>query len=99
MMTTPERGEVVAVTTVDSEPPLLVTHVESDAVRGVLLADLADETIQRLTDTAGDRDQRRQLVDAVQHADLMTFRVPFADLRHRGQPGIQGCHLPQGGRE
>lgn len=31
-MTTPERGEVVAVTTVDSEPPLLVTTVEADAV-------------------------------------------------------------------
>jgi len=98
-VTQPETGEVVAVTTVDSEPPLLVTHVQHSAVRGVLLADLARAMLQRLTDTAGKRDQRRQLVDAVQQTDLMTFRVPFEDLRHRGQPGIQGCHPPQGGSD
>ncbi|MBO4249473.1 hypothetical protein IL252_16825 [Halomicrobium sp. IBSBa] len=96
---TPETGEVVAVTTVDSEPPLLVTHVEADAVRGVLLADLAAGTIEQLNATAGDRDQRRALAQAVQQADSMIFRVPFTDCRHRGEPGIRGCHPPQGGRE
>jgi len=98
-MPTPERGEVVAVTTVESEPRLLVTHVEVNAVRGTLLADLASETIHRLNHTAGDRDQRRQLVDVVQQAELMTFHIPFDDLRRRGEPGIQGCHPPQGGSE
>ncbi len=63
---TPEVGEVVAITTTASEPQLLVTNVEADAVRGVLLADLASETLHRLEHTAGDRQRRRQLATAEQ---------------------------------
>ncbi|MFC7251432.1 hypothetical protein ACFQJ5_16540 [Halomicroarcula sp. GCM10025324] len=43
----PEVGETVAITTADSEPWLLVctVHEDAQAVTGVLVADLADETV------------------------------------------------------
>lgn len=95
----PEVGETVAITTVDSEPWLLVCAVDDDAreVTGVLVADLADETVQRLEESIGDRERRRKLTTAVSSADLMTFAVPREALRHLGSPGIQGCTHPQGG--
>ena len=98
-MTTVEVGEVVTLTELDSEPPLLVLDVDED-LTGALLADLAKETIQRLDATVGDRDARREIVTAVKNADgIMTFAVPPAEVAHRNGPGIQGCAPPQGGAE
>lgn len=100
MTTLPEVGEVVVLTELDSEPRLLVCAVDDDEalVVGTLLADLADETIQRLNASVGDRDRRREVTTAVARADeLMTFAVPVGELRHRGAPGIQGCRHPTAG--
>jgi len=92
-MTAPSVGDVVVLTELDSEPRLLVTVVDGadDEVTGILLADLAEETIQRLEATAGDRQRRRKLTTAIRRAeDLMTFRVPVGELRQRDQPTTQG---------
>jgi hypothetical protein len=99
-MTVPSAGDVVVLTELDSEPRLLVTAVEEagDEVTGVLLADLAEETIQRLDATAGDRQHRRELTTAIRRAaDLMTFRVPVAELRQRDQSATQGRDPLTGG--
>ncbi|NLV12177.1 hypothetical protein [Haloarcula argentinensis] len=91
-MTAPSVGDVVVLTELDSEPHLLVTAVDevADEVAGVLLADLAAETLQRLEATAGDRQRRRKLTTAIRRAeDLMTFRVPVDELRQRDQPTTQ----------
>ena len=99
-MTTPTAGDIVVLTELDSEPHLLVTAVDeaADEVIGVLLADLAAETIQRLDATAGDRQRRQELTTAIRRAeDLMTFRVPVAELRPRDQPPTQGPNSPTGG--
>ncbi|WP_324666061.1 hypothetical protein [Haloarcula sediminis] len=98
-MTAVEVGEVVSLTELDSEPALLVLAVEED-LTGALLADLANETIQRLEATVGDREGRREIAQAVANAeDIMTFAVPPAEVAHRNGPGIQGCGPPQGGGE
>jgi len=98
-MTDVAVGEVVTITELDSEPPLLVLDVDEPLIT-VLLADLAHETIQRLDATVGDRDGRREIVTAVKNADgIMTFAVPPAEVAHRNEPGIQGCGPPQGGTE
>jgi len=99
-MTAPSVGDVVVLTELDSEPRLLVTAVDelADEVTGVLLADLAAETIQRLEATAGNRQRRRKLTTAIRRAeDLMTFRVPVAELRQRDQSATQGRDSLMGG--
>lgn len=92
-MTTPTVGDVVVLTELDSEPPLLVTAVDeaNNDVTGVLLADLAKATIQRLEASADDSQRRQDLTTAIQRTeDLMTFCVPVAELRHRDGPDRQG---------
>lgn len=77
-------GQIVVLTEVDSDPRLLVTAADDDTedVTGVLLADLADDTIQRLEPSVGDRQHCQQLTTAVRRTDdLMTFRVPVDELR------------------
>ncbi|NLV13987.1 MULTISPECIES: hypothetical protein [Haloarcula] len=99
-MTTPSVGDVVAPTELDSEPHLLVTAVDaaSDDVTGVLLADLAEETLQRLEATAGNRQRRRELTTTIRRAeDLMTFRVPVGELRQRNQLATQRSESATGG--
>ncbi|MFU1783191.1 hypothetical protein ACM16X_17625 [Haloarcula japonica] len=54
----PSVGEIVAITTTDSEPRLLVSSVTDDHVSGVLLTDLAAETVQRVEISAGDRQRQ-----------------------------------------
>jgi hypothetical protein len=98
-MTAVEVGEVVTLTELDSEPALFVLDVDED-ITGALVADLADETIQRLEQTTGDRQGRRELAQAVANADaIMTFRVPPAEVAHRDEPGITGCEPVAGGVE
>ncbi|MBX0296786.1 hypothetical protein [Haloarcula nitratireducens] len=79
---TPAVGAVVVLTELDSAPRLLVTAVDNDeTVTGVLLADLAEETRQRLAST-GDRHRREELVLAVtQTTELARFCVPVAECR------------------
>jgi hypothetical protein len=99
-MTVPSVGDVVVLTELDSEPRLLVTAVDeaADEVTGVLLADLAAETLQRLEATAGDRQRRRELTTAIRRADdLMTFRVPVDELRQRDSPATQRSESATGG--
>jgi hypothetical protein len=94
-MTTTEVGEVVRLTTFDSEPALLVLAVEAD-LTGVLLADLAQETIQRLKATIGDRAGRQEIAATVANVEeIMTLTVPVSDVSHRDGAGIQGCTPPQ----
>jgi hypothetical protein len=98
-MTAVEVGEVVSLTELSSAPALLVLDVGED-LTGALLADLAEETRQRLAATTGDRQGRRAVATAVANAgDIMTFRVPPAEVSHRDGPGIQGCTPSQGGVE
>ncbi|MBX0297666.1 hypothetical protein [Haloarcula nitratireducens] len=90
---TPAVGAVVALTELDSEPRLLVTAVDDadNTVTGVLLADLAAETIQRLA-SAGDRHRREELILAVtQTTELARFCVPVEDCRQLDESGFDGA--------
>ncbi|KAA9396670.1 hypothetical protein Har1130_18765 [Haloarcula sp. CBA1130] len=76
----PTAGEIVAITTTDSDPRLLVCTVDDDQITGVLLADLATETIRRLRASEPDTATRRELATAVERADeCMSFTVPTTD--------------------
>ena len=96
----PSVGYVVILTGLDSEPHLLVTAVDEagDGVTGVLLADLAEETVQRLNVLAGNHQRRQELTTAIRRAeDLMTFRVPISELHQRDSPATQGSESLTGG--
>ena len=47
MTARPTVGEIVAITTTDSDPLLLVCRLDDEQVKGVVLADLATETLRR----------------------------------------------------
>ncbi|EMA07872.1 hypothetical protein [Haloarcula marismortui] len=99
-MTIPTVGDVVILTELDSEPHLLVTAIDEadNAVTGVLLADLAAETIERLNATAGNRQRRQKLTTAIRRAeDCMTLCVPVDELRQHNRPTTQGRDSLMGG--
>ncbi|KAA9396569.1 hypothetical protein Har1130_18150 [Haloarcula sp. CBA1130] len=80
MRSQPTVGEIVAITTTDSDPSLLVCAVDAEQVTGVLLADLSTETIHRLRASEPDTATRRELVTAVESADeSMSFTVSTTD--------------------
>ena len=80
MTAQPTAGEVVAITTTDSEPLLLVSSTTDNNVTGVLLADLATETLHRLEVSEPDTATRQELAAAIAQAnDLMSFTVPLTD--------------------
>ena len=80
MTTHPTVGEIVAITTTNSNPLLLVRTVGDEHITGVLLADLATETLQRLRASEYDTPTRRQLGQAIGRTDeLMSFTVPTTD--------------------
>ncbi|EMA31533.1 MULTISPECIES: hypothetical protein [Haloarcula] len=88
----PSVGEIVAITTTDSDPLLLVSTIADDHVTGVLLADLATETLQRLQASEPDTATRQQLAAAIGRTDeLMSFTVPLTDCalveRDSSRPG------------
>lgn len=88
----PTAGEIVAITTTDSDPFLLVCTADADEITGVLLADLATETIRRLQASEPDTATRRELATAVERADeCMSFTVPATDCalieRDNSRPG------------
>jgi hypothetical protein len=88
----PTVGEIVAITTTDSDPRLLVCTVDDERVIGVLLADLSTETIHQLRTSEPDTATRRQVATAVESADEpMLFTVPMTDYarveRDSSRPG------------
>ena len=92
MTTQSTVGEIVAITTTDSDPRLLVCTVDGEHVTGVLLADLATETIRRLQASEPDTATRRELATAVERAEeCMSFTVPTTDCalveRDNSRPG------------
>ncbi|MBX0296966.1 hypothetical protein [Haloarcula nitratireducens] len=90
---TPAVGAVVVLTELDSVPRLLVTTVDdADAtLTGVLFADLAAETRQRLA-SAGDPHRREELVLAVkQTTELARFCVPVEECRQLDGLGFDGA--------
>ena len=92
MMTQPTVGEIVASTTTDSDLRLLVCTVDDDEITGVLLADLATETLHRLRRSDYDTATRRELATAVERAEeCMSFTVPTTDCalveRDNSRPG------------
>ncbi|EMA07843.1 hypothetical protein SAMN05443574_1474 [Haloarcula vallismortis] len=92
MTTQPTVGEIVAITTTDSDPLLLVCSQETELITGVLLADLATETIHRLQASEPDTATRQQLATAVERADgCLSFTVPTTDCafveRDSSRPG------------
>jgi len=100
-MTAPDVGNLVVLTDLDSDPRLLVTAVDDDTddVTGVLLADLAAETIHRLEASMDDHQRRQQVTTAVRRADeLMTFRVPVDELRRWDPPATEQPVSTEGGR-
>ncbi|MBX0297572.1 hypothetical protein [Haloarcula nitratireducens] len=86
----PAVGAIVELAEIDSAPRLLVTTVDdSDTVTGVLLADLAAETRQRLASVDG-RHRRKELVLAMtQTTALARFCVPVAECRQVDVSSIQ----------
>ncbi|RLM41296.1 hypothetical protein DVK00_20125 [Haloarcula sp. Atlit-47R] len=92
MTAQPSVGEIVAITTTDSEPLLLVCHCHEEHAMGVLLADLATETLHRLRASEPDTATRQQLAQAISRTDkLMSFTVPTTDCalveRDSSRPG------------
>jgi hypothetical protein len=88
----PTVGEIVAITTTNSNPLLLVRTVGDEHVTGVLLADLATETLHRLRASEYDTPTRRQLGQAIGRTDeLLSFTVPRTDCalveRDSSRPG------------
>ncbi|GCF16094.1 hypothetical protein Harman_40290 [Haloarcula mannanilytica] len=88
----PTVGEIVAITTTDSDPFLLVCSQDPELITGVLLADLASETVHRLRASEPDTATRRELATAVERADeCMSFTVPRTDCtlveRDSSHPG------------
>jgi|GEM_PF-3992354 len=80
MTAQPTVGEIVAITTTDSEPLLVVCRSTDSHVTGVLLADLATETLHRLQASEPDTATRRELAQAIGRTDeLMSFIVPLTD--------------------
>jgi len=80
MTTHPTVGKIVAITTTNSNPLLLVRTVDDEHVTGVLLADLATEPLRRLRASEPDTTTRRQLAQAIGRTDeLMSFTVPTTD--------------------
>ncbi|KAA9396368.1 hypothetical protein Har1130_18995 [Haloarcula sp. CBA1130] len=76
----PTVGEIVAITTTDSDPRLLVCTADAKQATGVLLADLSTETIHRLRASEPDTATRRQVATAVERADeCLSFTVPLTD--------------------
>ncbi len=69
MTTHPTVGEIVAITTTNSNPLLLVRTVGDEHINGVLLADLATETLHRLRASEYDTPTRRQLGQAIGRTD------------------------------
>jgi len=92
MTAQPTVGEIVAITTTDNEPLLLVCDINDAQATGVLLADLATETLHRLRASEPDTATRRQLAQAIGRTDeLMSFTVPTTDCalveRDSSRPG------------
>ncbi|NHN64727.1 hypothetical protein G9463_15670 [Haloarcula sp. JP-Z28] len=80
MTAPPTVGEIIAITTTDSEPLLLVSRATDEHITGVLLADLATEPLQRLRASKRNTPTRRQLAQAIGRTDeLMSFTVPTTD--------------------
>jgi hypothetical protein len=80
MTTHPTVGEIVAITTTESEPLLVVYRSNDTQATGVLLADLATETLHRLRATEPNTTTRRQLADAIgRTGELMSFTIPLTD--------------------
>ncbi|MBX0297519.1 hypothetical protein [Haloarcula nitratireducens] len=80
----PAVGDVVALTELEHAPRLLVTSVDEneETVTGVLLADLADKTLQRLAASVDDRSHREELVTALRRTTaLARFCVPCPECR------------------
>jgi len=76
----PTVAEIVAITTTDSDPYLLVCTTNDELATGVLLADLATETIHRLRASEPDTATRRELASAIGRADeCMSFTIPTTD--------------------
>jgi hypothetical protein len=76
----PSVGEIVAITTIDSEPLLLVSSATDDDVTGVLLADLPTEPLRRLQASDPGTATRRQLAQALGRTDdRQSFTVPRTD--------------------
>jgi hypothetical protein len=76
----PTVGEIVAITTTESGPLLLASRATNEHITGVLLADLATETLQQLRASERNASIRRQLAQAIgQTDDLMSFTVPLSD--------------------
>ena len=87
----PTVGEIVAITTTDSDPFLLVCHVD-EHVTGVLLSDLATETIRRLRASEPDTATRQELATAVERTDeCLSFTISTTDCalveRDNSRPG------------
>jgi len=70
-----EPGDVVVCTALEWCPHMLVLAVEADRLRTALLADLAQETVQRLR-----RGQTATVVRAIQRAAIETYWVPSDDV-------------------
>jgi len=71
-----EPGTIVVGTALDSQPHFLVVNTDADGVEAVLLADLAQESIQRLrhghTETVTEGARRTDGID--------TYRVPYEEI-------------------
>ncbi|QIO25276.1 hypothetical protein [Haloarcula sp. JP-L23] len=83
-------------TELERAPRLLVTGVDDDAetVTGVLLSELAEETIWRLHASVDDRLHREDVTIAVRRATgLARFCVPWDECRPLEGPGIDGYAL------
>ena len=75
----PTVNEIVAITTTDNDPLLLVSSTIGNHVTGVLLADPATEKIHGLQASESDTATRQKLATVIKQAGaLMSVTVPTA---------------------
>lgn len=94
----PEVGEIVALSSISSQPEIFVLDVDSgrSSIRCCLLADLDADTITLLNSSTGDRQGRRRIAETLDSRDDLTrLSVPLSDVSAFGSPGIQGCAHPE----
>lgn len=73
-------GEIVAITTINSEPLLLVSSVTDDHAADALLADLPTEPLYRLQASGPDTATRRQLAQTLGRVDdRISFTITHTD--------------------
>jgi hypothetical protein len=88
----PAAGEIVVLSELECEPLVFVLETDdtTNTITAILLADLDPKNIQRLRQSVGDHERRRQIAATLHATDeSVPYSVPYADVSYP-QPGGEG---------